>query len=118
MKLRERLRIVVGLALVLSVVVVAHVAAHPPFIAALDLPVWIDGPDRFAAPASNGITYRRWDDSLRLIAPAPPLDVSGPGLLLPNWEVGRNAVVLIPNYEPGMATVQLLQVGVLAGATP
>jgi hypothetical protein len=118
MKLRKRFHTAVGLALSFSVVAAAHVAAHPPLIAALDLPGRIDSPDRVAAPVPNGNAYWRWDDSLRPIPSAPPLDVSRPGRLLPNWEVGRNAVVLIPNYEAGMATVQLLRLGVLPGVSP
>jgi hypothetical protein len=118
MKLRKRFRIAVGLVLLSSIVVAAHVAAHPPLIAALDLPMRIDGPDHLAAPAPNANVYQRWDDSLRPIPPAAPLAAPGLGLLLPNWEVGRNAVVLIPNYGPGMATVQLLRLAALPGVSP
>ncbi len=118
MKLRQRSLIFAGLTLLLAIVVAAGRAAiHAPLPAVLDLLVRVDAVS-VAAPAPTASFYRTWDDSLGPIPPKPALVAPEPGVLLPNWEVGRNAVVLIPNHQAGMATVQLLQSSAPPAASP
>jgi beta-lactamase regulating signal transducer with metallopeptidase domain len=57
-------------------------------------------------PPNPGAPWPPFDPS----QPSPPIDVPPPAAqLLPNWEVGRNAEMLIPNYEQGMARVVFVQ---------
>ena len=114
MNLRTRFRFVAGLALVLSIVVAASVAAHSPLPGAPDLPLHIAG----ATTAPLVVIDPRGHFSAQLVPPM--LMLPGPGIaqLLPNWEVGRNAAMLIPNYEPGMATFELLDFGAISDPAP
>ncbi len=106
MNLRTRVQFVAGLALLLSIVVAARATAHPPLPGAPDLPLRIGGDDL------------HWNRPAQLVPPLLVLPAPGFGQLLPNWEVGRNAVMLIPNYEPGMATFELLDFGAISDQAP
>lgn len=114
MNLRTRFRFVAGLALVLSIVVAASVLAHPPLPRAPDLPLHIGGAATVPLVVIDpqGHLFERLVPSPRAL-PAPAI-----AQLLPNWEVGRNALMLLPNYEPGMATFELLQLGPLSAPAP
>src|SRR5205085_2752734 len=72
----------------------------------LDLPLLIDG----------RVDARQRNHPLLLVPPllAPP--ARGRAQLLPNWEVGRNADMLLPNYGPdNVVTFELLDFGRLSG---
>lgn len=118
MKLRTRVQFVAGLALVLSIVVAASVAAHPPLPGAPDLPLHITGAGERAALVPFAVPYRQWDHRAQVVPPMLALPAPGLAQLLPNWEVGRNAVMLLPNYESGMATFELLDFGVISDLAP
>jgi hypothetical protein len=114
MNLRTHVQFVAGLALVLSIVVVASVAAHPPLPGAPDLPLHIDG----AATVPLVVLDPQGHFFERLGPPTRALPAPGFGQLLPNWEVGRNAVMLLPNYESGMATFELLELHAISDPAP
>ena len=118
MNLRTRVQFVAGLALLLSIVVAASVAAHPPLPGAPDLPLHIGGAGERAALVPFAVPYRQWDHRALVVPSMLALPAPGFGQLLPNWEVGRNAVMLIPNYEPGMATFELLDFGAISDPAP
>jgi len=106
MNLRTRVPFVVGVALALAIVATASVAGNPLLPGALDLPLLIDG----------AVDARPWNHPLLLVPPlhAPP--ARGGAQLLPNWEVGRNAAMLLPNYGPDNAvTFELLDFAGLSG---
>jgi hypothetical protein len=95
---------IAGLALVLSIVAAARVAAHSPLPGALDLPLHI----------GDAAALRPWNHPPTLIPPMATLRAPGRAQLLPNWEVGRNAAMLLPNYEPGSVTFELLEIGAIS----
>ncbi len=66
--------------------------------------------ERFEVPSPNGGGYRTPRASIDANqAFALPLTIDPPSsMLLPNWEVGRDATQLIPNYREGMATTELV----------
>jgi hypothetical protein len=108
MNLRTRIRFVAGLALLLSIVVAEGVAAHSPLPGAPDLPMHIDGP----------VDVRPLNQPAPRVPPVLALPAPGVTQLLPNWEVGRSAAMLLPNYEPGLATFELLNFGAISGLAP
>ncbi len=111
MNLRTGFRFVAGLALLLSIIVAASVAAHPPLPGAPDLPRRIAG----AATAPLVVIDPQGHFSERLVPPMLALPAPGIAQLLANWEVGRSAAMLLPNYEAGMATFELLDYSALSG---
>ncbi len=105
MNRRMLFQFVAGLALLISTVAVASVAAHSPLTGALDLPSHI----------GDAATLRSWNHYAVLVPPPAALPVLGRVQLLPNWEVGRNAALALPNYEPGTVTFELLDIGAVSG---
>ena len=118
MNLRTRFRFVSGPALLLLIVVAASVAARPPLPGALELPLRITGAGERAALAPLAAPYWQWHHPALAVPPTLALPAPGIAQLLPNWEVGRNAVVLIPNYEPGTVTFELTDIGVISDSAP
>ena len=119
MNVHTRFRLLVGLALVLLIVVAASVSAHSPLPGAPDLPLRIIGEGERAALVPLPFPRQQWGGHPELVVP-PPLAQPAPGSaqLLPNWEVGRNAVMLLPNYEPGTVMFELLNLGAISSLAP